>query len=379
MQMTRETIPMRVTASGAQQSIHVFRFTGEPGKNVYIQANIHGPEIAGIGAAHDLIRILRQQKTIHGSITVIPSVNPVGLDTKFGTYQVGYADPNETVVGNFNRIYQLLVSDKAAGEKVGLEDFVASHLDSDLETITRDFKAALRQAVIAFQQSREKYGLRHGVKLACTIQEMAIEADCLIDLHTASVAQYHHFTFKECLAAARYFGIRHIVQLDETFSGVLDEAFLQPWLRLQQAYAKAGREIDFTDFDKEAFTLEFGDADSINRSDMQTDAERIVNYLRAKGVLEGEAIDPEGAFYICHTDDYKRYYAPTGGLILWNKQVGEEVQAGEVIAAILQAYQETEVPVVAVESGVMNNISKSQVVHEGMTLCSVLTNIQTLG
>lgn len=376
MQITCEVIPIRVMASGAQQQIHVFRFTGQPGKNVYIQANIHGPEIAGIGAAHDLIQILRQQDEICGSITVIPSVNPVGLDTKFGGYQVGYADPNETAVGNFNRIYQMLVQDEGESEKVNLAQFVACHLDADVHTIVQDFKSALHEAVVSLRQSQERYGLRHGLKLAYTIQEMAVQADYVIDLHTAGIAQYHHFTFQECLASARYFGIQHLIQLDESFSGVLDESFLQPWLRLRKAFAKAGREIDFAAFDKEAFTLEFGSADKINRRDMRTDAERIVNYLRLKGVFMGEAVLPEDEFYICPCDDYKRYYAPVGGLILWHKQVGEWIQKGEIFASILQAYHETEVPMVAVEDGLINNIVESQVVHEGMAVASILTTLK---
>lgn len=378
VQIIRDDIPIRMLASGAQQNIAVFRFIGDqPGKNVYIQANIHSPEIAGIGANHDLIKILCQQETICGSITVIPSVNPTGLDTKFGGYQVGYADPNESTVGNFNRIYQMLVADKSDNsEKVSLEQFVKSHLEADIETIVQNFKSALLHVVQAIRQSKEKYGLRFGLKLALTIQEMAVKADYLIDLHTASIAQYHNFTFAECFASARYFGIRHLIQLDETFSGVLDEAFLHPWLRLQQAFADMGREIPFADFQKEAFTLELGDADRVNWVDMKTDAERMVNYLRHKGILEGKAVRPEDDFYICPVDDYKRYYAPIGGIILWHKKAGDEVKAGDVMATILQAYHQNEVPLIAHEAGIMNNLHESQVVHEGMIVASVITNLQ---
>ncbi len=378
IQITRENIPIRMLASGGQLHIGVHRFIGDqPGKNVYIQANIHSPEIAGIGANYDLLKILRQQETIRGTITVIPSVNPVGLDTKFGGYQVGYADPNEVTVGNFNRIYQMLVQEKSTSpEKVSLTDFVAAHRESEMETIVREFKSALRQALRSQREAREKYGLRFGLKLAYTIQAMALEADYLIDLHTASIAQYHNFTFEECLSSARYFGIQHIIQLDESFSGVLDEAFLQPYLRLQKAFANAGRNIPFADFEKEAYTLELGSADRINTSDMRVDAARLVNYLRYKGVLVGEPVAPQGDFYLCPPNDYKRYHAPVGGLILWHKQVGEEVKAGEVMATILQAYHELEVPIVAHEDGIMNNLFESQVVHEGMIVASVITNLR---
>ena len=149
MEFTYSKILMRTLASGNELNMPVFRFTGDPGKKIHIQANIHGPEVAGVAALYRLIPLLRQEKTIHGEITIVPSINPVGFDQKYNGLQVGYADPNEYVVGNFNRTYQMLIKNKPAdGEapdpdapkKVVLEDFVAAHLKSDAATIQKDFK-----------------------------------------------------------------------------------------------------------------------------------------------------------------------------------------------------------------------------------------------
>jgi predicted deacylase len=381
MKFTRTDYPIRRLASGAQLNIPVYHFQGQSGKHVYIQANIHGPEIAGIGAAHHLIKILQQMETINGSITLVPSVNPVGLDTKFGGYQVGYVDPNESAVGNFNRIYQMLVDDKSHSKRISLPDFVQQHLNADEQTIVQNFKKSLAQTVRTMRDSYEGYGMRHGLKLAYFIQEMAVQADYLIDLHTAGEALYHHFTFAECLESAKYFGISYIIQLDDSFSGVLDESFLQPWLRLQQAFADAGRSIQF---DKEAFTPELGSADTLFAENIASDAERILNYLRYKGVIPGEAVVPDMPFYVCPADDYKRYYAPTGGLVLWHKKLGDTIEKGEVIASVLQVTEPSstesavEVPIIAHSSGVINNRNESQVVHEGLVLCSVLTTLQEI-
>lgn len=389
--MTREDLPLRRLASGALQSVPIFRFTGEqPGKKVYIQANIHGPEIAGIGAAYDLIGLLREEKNLHGSITVIPSINPVGLDTKVGGYQVGYADPNESVVGNFNRIYQMLVDDKAPEQvdpdepqRVVIEHFVQTHLDADLPTIMAAFQQALGATLAEMRSKREGMGLRFGLKLALTIQQLAYDADYVIDMHTAGKAIYHHFTFAECMASGRYFGIPYFIELEKSFSGVLDEAFVLPWLKLQRAFAAQGRQIAYTDFDKEAFTLEFGSADYLDATAMQQDAQRVVNYLRYKGVLDGTAQLPALDFFQCQQKDYVRYNAPTGGLVLWHKQEGERVEMGEIIATILQTYQEqvasrdsTTTPVIAQKPGLIINRAESQVVHEGMALCSIATQLK---
>jgi uncharacterized protein len=385
----RETVTLRTLASGAKLQVPVFRFMGDAGgKHVYIQANIHGPEIAGIGAAHRLIDRLMEETTIHGTITIVPSINPVALDSKINGMQVGYADLNETVVGNFNRVYQLLATDKTSSDpedvqKVGVDDFVAAHLHSDEATIVREFHAALKRALADLRDKRGREGLRFGLKLALTIQELAADAHYIIDLHTAGIAQYHIFAFEENFAAVPYFGIPAVIQLPDDFVGVFDEAMLLPWIRLRKAFQKAGREIAFSAFEREAFTLELGSADSLDRGLMEEDAERILNYLRYKGVLEGAGQLIDMAYYKTHQRNYARYNAPTGGLVLWHKQPGERVRAGETLCTLLCAYnrgtdEPTEVPVLAVEDGIVNNLIESQVVHEGMALCSVLTRIEDM-
>ena len=386
--IAHENIPIRVLASGTQLEIPVFRFSGSPGPRVYIQANIHGPEIAGIGAIHDLIAFLRTQSQIKGSLTIVPSANPVGLNAKHNGYQIGYADPNETVVGNFNRIYKMPVvetADEDEPKRLALRDFVAAHKDSDLPTIKAAFREGIRAALMGLVQHKTPYGLSHGEKLASILQGLSYDADYLIDLHTAGEAIYHIFTFESCVPSAMYFDIHHLPLLDDTFSGVLDEAFLQPWMRLVKVFAEAGREIAFDDFDLEAFTLELGSADSINRQDMHTDAGRIINYLRHKGVLDGEVTQPHGGFFTCGHKDYRRYRAPTGGLVLWHVAPGDTVKAGDTLAVILRAYAaqtddsgEVEIPVKAVKDGLVINRAESQVVHEGLSLCSIMSEIETI-
>lgn len=387
VRMTREDVPVRVLASGAQLTFPVFRFEGEPGPKVYIQANIHGPEIAGIGAIYDLLNILRQQETIHGSLTIVPSVNPVGLDSKINGLQVGYADLNDHDYSNFNRIYPMLVVDSASSDpdaprKVALDEFVEQHKDSDLDTIKTAFRAGLKTAIEELESRRAPYGSSYSQKLAMLIQCMAYDADYLIDLHTAGDATYHMFTFEECLPSVPYFNLPYTIQLDDSFSGVLDESFLQPWLRLRKAFEKAGRSISFEDFQLEAFTVELASADKIGRETMQVDAQRIVNYLRLRGVLDGEAVRPQGEFYVCKHNDYRRYKASTGGLLLWNKNIGDWVKAGETLVTVLCAYAyengETEVKVKAAADGVMINRVETHVVHEGMGLCSVMTEVQKI-
>lgn len=385
--ISREDIPIRKLASGADLTIPVFRFEGEGDKKVYIQANIHGPEIAGIGAAYDLIRFLNEQETINGTITIVPSVNPVGLNSKINGAQVGYADLNETVVGNFNRIYQLLVTNETSSDdpdspqKISLPEFVEQHKNSDNETIQAAFVEALGAAIDDRWEKLGRNGLRHGLKLALTIQQLSYDANYLIDLHTASRAIYHLYTFPECQSAAALFDLHYLILLDDSFNGVLDEAFLQPWLQLAAVFKAAGRDIDFASLDREAYTPEFGDGDTLDAEAMQQDARRIINYLREKGILVGEGMKHSGDYLASHHKHYDRYYAPTGGLLLWHKNPGDRIEAGDLLVTVVQSYElqttsDAKTPVYASKDGILINKTSTQVVHEGMGLCSIMTELQ---
>lgn len=389
---TREMLELHTLGSGNVLSVPVFRFEGEPGKRAYIQANIHGPEIAGCGAIYELLGILQQQETLHGSVTLVPSINPVGLDTKIDGLQVGYKDLNDSGIANWNRIYTLLV-DKTAPEepldednthKVILEDFVAAHRESNEAEVTRAFQAALRAALDDVRAQRSRRGLKYSTRLALAAQSLALEHDYVIDLHTSSDATYHLYAFGNYPESIPYWGIPFMIELEDEFEGTLDEAFLLPWVRLQKAFEKAGREIPFAAFEREAFTLELGSADTLSRPAMQADAQRLINYLRYKGLLPGEAQPYPGEYVRSLHRDKISYYAPTGGFLLKEKRPGERVQTGDLLATVIRPYAyglpntPTEIPITAESDGVLISYCESHVVQEGMGVCSTLRKMKAL-
>jgi hypothetical protein len=389
---TASYLKIRTLASGNILQIPVFTFAGAPGKKVYIQGNIHGPEVAGVAAAYRLVEILKKEKTINGTITIVPSVNPVGLDLKVNGLQVGYADPNEYAVGNFNRIYQMLVSEKAAPadseapRKVGIDEFVAAHINSEIAAIDLAFKAGLQHAINDIRAKKSHNRLRFGQNLALTIQQMAHDYDYLIDLHTDARAIYYGYTFAECIDSFRYFDIPYLIRINaDEFDGVLDEAFLIPWIKLLRAFKKAGREIAWQDIGKEVMTLELGNADFVNLEDANRDARRMVNYLRHKGVLEGDSLPPSSPLYHTGFDYRDNYHAPVGGLVFWHKTPGDQITAGDVVASILPpgtgkgGNPPKLVPVMAAASGVLIAISRSSVAHEGILIFSILTHLEKVG
>lgn len=396
VQFTCRMLPIRSLASGTMLSVPIYHFVGDPtGKKVYIQANIHGPEIAGIGAAYELIPLLRQQPGINGSITVIPCINPVGLNYKINDAQVGYADSNEYTVGNFNRIYQLLVTnrededadkeaDPNAVPKVVLEDFVAAHMAADIATIETDFKQALMDTLANLKAKKGENGLRFGLHLAILIQEMMQDADYVIDLHTGDRATYYGYTFDVCLDAYKYFHLPYVIELADESEGVFDEIFLLPWIRLQKAFAKAGREIPWHELDKEAFTPEFGSLDTLDKFSAEEDARRIINYLRHKKVLPGEPEPPLTTVAKCQHKHLDKYYAPVGGVLYWHKQPGDHVAKGEQFATLLQLGNaenmgnSIQIPISANVEGVLVTCNRSQVLHQGLSICSIMSHLENV-
>jgi len=394
MDFTHAKVRMRTLASGNELNIPVFRFRGDAGKKVYIQANIHGPEVAGIAALYRLVGLLAQEKAIHGEITVVPSINPVGFDQKYNGLQVGYADPNEYVVGNFNRTYQLLVGSKPAGDeaidpddpkKVILEDFVAAHLKSDVATIQKDFRAELRAALEDLRAKKGRTGMRYGLQLALTAQEMSFDADYVVDLHTDARGLYYGYAYAENVESFRTFHMPLMIRLSpEDWDGVFDEAFMLPWIKLRRAFKKAGRDLPWAELDKVAITPELGNADEVNTQLAQEDAQRIMNFLRYKRVLDGEPIAPKGEVLATEFKYRDHYYAPAGGLIFWHRKPGEMIKAGELMATILRPGEvdakgaAAEVEVRASEPGLLLVVARSHVAHQGIEICSILTHLKPL-
>ena len=376
----RQDIIIRTMASGDKLTIPVWKFSGEqPGYKVYIQANIHGPEIAGIGACRELINVLMKEE-ICGSVVVVPTANPCGLNSKINNLQIGYTDLNDSAVGNFNREYKLLVKDQkgSCDGKSGLIDldgFIEKYSESDLDVIVSQFEQELFGSLENVKIKDGRNGLRYGLKLALTLQQLALDSNFVIDLHTGEKAVHFCYTFNECFESAKYFNIGSFIELADEFEGVFDEAFLLPWIRLHRKLKKAGKEFAFSKFNKEAFTLELGSGDRINSISMKEDAARLVNFLRCKGVLKGSGEKMLSKYVKCKHEDLCSYYSPTGGLILWQKKVGDWVKEGEVLAYLIQPGKEdqSEIPVKAKDNGLINNMAPTHVVHEGMHLCSIMS------
>jgi len=189
-----------ILSSGNQVFLEAVKISsGKPGQKIYIQAALHGWEIAGISVCWQLIKFFSKNLQ-QGMMTIVPVANPWGVDAKIGNKQVGYINLNGDEFGNWNCIFTKKII-------------------------------------------QEKQNLSREMILAKTLQELSAGHDIVIDLHTAWNCIDHVYYFLHQKQAVKRFGISDCIELPYEFTGAFDESFLYP----------------FKDKTKSAYTVEFNE------------------------------------------------------------------------------------------------------------------------
>ena len=307
--------------AGVAQHVPVFTIKGKAaGPKVYIQANLHGAEIQGNAVIYQLLQRLKSVE-IRGQITLVPLANPIGLNQKSGEYTLGRFDP---VTGaNWNRMYFHDLS--------FLDTFVDTYIDASDERIYTEFAIKINQLLSdAFHQP---LGLKTGQHIGYALQQMAQDADYVIDLHTGPMSAKHLYVPEYAKDSALYFNVPHVLIIPNHFDGALDEACFVPWWSLSEAFAKKGRQLAVK---HEAFTLELGSQESINMNAALQDVESIFSYLSHKKMfVEADFSPAKMARFGCYLENYKTVFAPRGGLVEYHARYGEVLPAGSPLVSML--------------------------------------------
>ncbi|TRX55879.1 succinylglutamate desuccinylase/aspartoacylase family protein [Thalassomonas sp. M1454] len=366
---SKELLTVGEMASGVSLTIPVYRLAGSgKGPSVYIQANIHGAEVQGNAVIYQLLELL-QKETLAGDITLVPYANPIGCNHKNGEYTLGRFDPITGV--NWNRMYHF--------EQSIIEPFAKEFADADIEVI----KSAFKQKMLSDIQDKlnhNNYGLTTGRRIAYQLQEMAHQADIVLDLHTGPVSSKHLYCPEYAKDSANYFNIAHTIFIPNGFAGAMDEATFCPWWYLTDAFAKQGRELNF---DKESFTVELGSQELIDLDEALIDAQSILSYLQYKNVLSSNNYQPEKMTrYACYLKDYKQYYSPMGGMVDYLAEFGKPLAKGEPLARILRMdnYGDGDaLHYLTLEEDVLPILHfASASVHQGTELYKLFTNYFTI-
>jgi predicted deacylase len=278
--------------------------------------------VQGNVVIYHLIQFLKNLQ-INGEVILVPNCNPVGTNIKAGEYTLGRFDPiNGT---NWNRGYYF--------NEAFISEFAETvQLNDSLDQIKQRFRADIKQSLE--QKLADTWGLGLAQQLNLKLQQLAFDADYVIDLHNGPVSTRHIYVPEYAKSSASLFNIPHVILIPNKFAGALDEATFCQWWTLQK-YLNQRLDIEY-DFGVEAFTLEMGSQEVISFSDGQYDATSILSYLNAKGCFIGADYRPEKMKRVAvNLDDYKILYTQQGGIVEYLAKPGQYIAKGQALAKVL--------------------------------------------
>ncbi len=378
------TIPLRQMASGDILSLQVYKFIGaSAGKKVYIQSNLHGAEIVGNAVIHQLIEFLwtLDNTDLIGEIWLLPVCNPIGTNQRSHHFSSGRYCAYEAK--DWNRIFWDYSKDISKNGKNGenqLLAFAKSQLDLDSEEIRKNFIDIIKQQFVKLSDKiNSDSGAPYTEKFSYKLQSLSLDADYSIDIHSSTNQGLNYlYYFGDREESAKYFLLDFGILLDEYDGDAFDEAFIKPWLALEECFVQLGKTVKF---DVEAWTLELGRGMEMIPDSVTKGVRGIKNYLKQKGVLSKDfKLDdlPQRNHQMNFKTKSKvtKYYAPVGGMINSRIILGAEVKAGEQLYQILsfnkQGKLPTTVDIFADRDGFVYDVSVNQSVNEGEFVLGII-------
>jgi predicted deacylase len=359
----------------------LLRLQGQGNLKCYIQANTHGGEIAGNGAIFSLLKKLPSYD-IHGTIIIVPHCNPVSINMQIDDAQIGVYDA--ATGQNWNRMFQIPAATTSLDWRIDLAAFVGQHREDSWDRIKAAFRSEIKAALNRLEESSSVRGMDYRVHFALQLQKLSYDADFVMDLHTGDLAPRYLYSPAYALSSAIYFQIPNVLSMPNHFGGAFDEVNFCPWWMLLEELHAAGR----TDIqlDVESYTVELGSLLSIDFDNMEKDAERILNYLKHKKMISGNAVLPKEPIYCSDMKDYVSYCAPASGLLIFPHQPGAFMKKGEIAGEILtmKNFEEIEkperalTPIPLLEDGILITRRCSPIVYEGQELFKTMTHYKRI-
>jgi predicted deacylase len=316
--------PLVPTGPGSSLELVSLHYgTSGAGPKVAIQASLHADEIPAMLVAQHLRRHLDEldaRGRLRGEVVLVPAANPIGLGQRLlygaqGRFDLATGE-------NFNRHYARL-ADAVARR-------VESRLGAHADTNVREVRSALREEAAALPARSPLESLRKA------LLALAVDADVVLDLHCDQEALMHLYTspaaWPRIAPLARALGARAVLLADHSGDDPFDEACAGVWHQLAERFGKA------TPIPAAcaATTVELrGESDVFNPL-AERDAQAIVDYLATLGVVDRPLAVPPAA--LCEPTPLSgsmQLVAPFAGLVVYLRELGETVRAGDPIAQIV--------------------------------------------
>ncbi|AXK40751.1 succinylglutamate desuccinylase/aspartoacylase family protein [Crenobacter cavernae] len=357
---------------GTQRRVTSFHFgDAGAGRKVYIQASLHADELPGMLVAFKLKASLAELEAagrLNAEVVLVPAANPIGLDQRVLGQALGRF---ELASGqNFNRHYPALAD--------RVFDALKNSLGSDTSANVAAIRAELGQSLAELAPTSELQSLR------LALMRLAHDADLVLDLHCDFNAGAHLYTltpqWPEVEPLARYLG--SCAQLLAVDSGdhPFDEACSQLWLLLDQKgrehAAATGGAAPAIPLATTAITVELRGQDRVEHDLAERDADALIAYLTERGFVAGAAPTPPDLPYpatpLAGVEDL---IAPHAGVIAFHRPAGFTVEAGDLVADVIDPISGAVSPLYARHAGMLFARVRDHYAAPGMWVAKIATDL----
>ncbi len=354
--MRTDVIDLGPEVAGSRHQLAIHRFGRDGARpRVYVQAALHADEIPGMMVAHRLRRRLSELDRagrIAGEIVLVPVANPIGLSQRVLGTALGRFDLADG--HNFNRHFARL------GPAV--REQVDGQLTSDAVRNTRLIRRALAQAVAALRPATASEHLK------ARLLDAAVDADWVLDLHCDSEAVMHLYTMTgtatDFAPLAALLEAQAVLVADVSGDDPFDEACSRPWIELQDALPGVPVPLGC-----KATTVELRGQADVSGAMADADAGAIAGFMTVIGVIDGPLpVVPPSRATPTPLEASEPLIAATGGIVDFHRTVGDLVQAGDVVATIIDPVSGATSAVAARSDGVLYARSSARFAMPGRRL-----------
>lgn len=313
---------------GSHRTLTSFHF-GQPGSGpkIYIQASLHAEELPGMLTAHHLRTLLEAAEAagqIQGEIVLVPVANPIGLAQRLDHKPMGRFELDTSE--NFNRHYPDLAAAVAPKVLATLGDDAAGNV--------RLVRQAIGSYLQNWQPDTELQSLRR------TLLRLAFDADYMLDLHCDCEGVLHFYTEEPCWPRlgplAHFLGSRAILLARNSGNQPIDECLSGVWWRLADRLLAAGRAVPLPQGCCST-TIELRGELDVTHAWAAQDAQAIQQWLQYIGALACTN-RPEVPAALCPATPLagsETLYARCPGIVVFAAEPGQTLQAGDLVAEVI--------------------------------------------
>ncbi len=352
--------PITLAGSGPMHQLTSLHFgTAGTGPKVYFQAALHADEVPGMLVAQMLRRelaMLEQQGGLRGEVVLVPAANPLGLAQAIHGAPFGRFDLSTGI--NFNREYKHVADE--------LKIALAGRLGQDAAANVALVRQHALASVAAWTPATDADALKK------ILLGLAIDADIVLDLHCDNEAVLHMYTGTPLAGAlaplAALMGARAVLTALVAGGEPFDEACSRLWWDLA---AHFGPEIALPPACLAA-TVELRGERDVSNALAEQDAKALLDFLTLRGVIDGPMpAVPAPACGVSPLEGVAPVRAPHGGVLVFRKQLGETVAAGDAIAELVDPVSGHTTVLAAPVAGVLFARTAFRHLLRGMAVCKV--------